>query len=352
MSASVSMTTSPAAQPSTEPAGARSSMKPVPSVKVTVPLSADASVGVVVPTRGQRPDRLRAATLAVLGQDHPGLIEVVVVVDGGDPVPVAGLLADLIASPYPVPGTGPVLPRGVRVTTNRLTPGLPGARNTGIAALGTDLVAFCDDDDQWLPGKVRAQVAALAAEPDARFSSCSIEVQHGSRRTPRLAGTCHVTREHLVRSRMVMVHSSTFLFRRGGLWVDESAPHGQNEDWDLALRAAAHRPIVHVDRPLVRVRWGGSSYATRWADRIAGLEWMLARHPDLAVDPRGAARVYGQLAFHHAALGRRREAGRWAWRAFSTRRCEPRAPLALAVAAGLISPETLLGVLQHRGHGI
>ncbi|WP_344970027.1 glycosyltransferase family 2 protein [Streptosporangium fragile] len=317
-------------------------------------MSADASVGVVVPTRGHRPDRLRAAVLAVLGQDHPGLIEVVVVVDGGDPAPVTGQLADLIVSPPSpsVPGADEAPPRSVRVMANRLTPGLPGARNTGIAALGTDLVAFCDDDDQWLPGKVRAQVAALATEPDARFSSCSIEVEYGSRRIPRLAGTCRVTRGHLVRSRMVMVHSSTFLFRRGGLWVDESAPHGQNEDWDLALRAAAHHPIVHVDRPLVRVRWGGSSYVARWADRIAGLEWMLARHPDLAVDPRGAARVYGQLAFHHAALGRRREAGRWAWRAFSTRRSEPRAPLALAVAAGLIRPDALLSVLHHRGHGI
>ena len=66
-----------------------------------------------------------------------------------------------------------------------------------------------------------------------------------------------------------MVHSSTFMFERGSVKVDESAPGGQNEDWDLALRAAARQPIVHVDRPFVRVRWGASKYVTRWADRIA-----------------------------------------------------------------------------------
>lgn len=234
---------------------------------------------------------------------------------------------------------------------NALSPGLPGARNTGIAACDTDLVAFCDDDDVWLPGKLTAQVQALRAG-GGEFASCGIEVEHGRRRVPRLAGASRVTVGDLVRSRMVMVHSSTFLFERGALWVDESAPGGQNEDWDLALRAAKRAPIVHVDRPLVRVRWAGSHYAARWADRIAGLEWMLARHPELAVDPRGAARVYGQLAFAHAALGRRREAARWAGRTFAARLGEPRAPIALAVAAGLISAPRVLSTLHNRGHGI
>ncbi|TMR87972.1 glycosyltransferase [Nonomuraea basaltis] len=238
----------------------------------------------------------------------------------------------------------------VHVLPNTRTPGLPGARNTGIAACDTDLVAFCDDDDVWLPGKLTAQARALL--DGAEFASCGVEVEYGRRRVSRLAGKHAVTADDLVRSRMVMVHSSTFLFERGELQADESAPAGQNEDWDLALRAAKRRPIAHVDRPLVRVRWGGSHYVARWADRIAGLDWMLARHPELAVDPRGAARVYGQLAFSHAALGRRREAARWAIRTFAARLGEPRAPIALAVAAGLISAPAVLSLLHNRGHGI
>ncbi|MFI7444421.1 glycosyltransferase family 2 protein [Nonomuraea indica] len=293
------------------------------------------SVGVVIPTRGDRPHHLRAAVAAALAQDRPGRLDLVVVADGADPATVAGQLAGL---------------RPVRVLPNQRTPGLPGARNTGIAACDTDLVAFCDDDDEWLPGKLAAQLAAL--DGGAEFASCGIEVDYGGRRVPRLAGAGVVTEDDLVRSRMVMVHSSTFLFRRGTLLVDESAPGGQNEDWDLALRAARRRPIANVDRPLVRVRWGASHYATRWADRIAGLEWMLDRHPRLAADPRGAARVYGQLAFHHAALGRRRAALRWAVRALSARAAEPRVPIALAVAAGLVPAPAVLALLHGRGHGI
>ncbi|MEU8245261.1 glycosyltransferase family 2 protein [Nonomuraea sp. NPDC048916] len=296
------------------------------------------SVGVVVPTRGDRPQQLRAAILGALRQHHPGETSVVVVADGVDPEAVAAQVSGLAAG-------------RIRVLPNTLSPGLPGARNTGIAACDTELVAFCDDDDMWLPGKLAAQTDALES-CGAEFASCGIEVEYGRRRVPRLAGTSTVTRDDLVRSRMVMVHASTFLFRRGALWVDESAPGGQNEDWDLALRAAKRRPIANVDRPLVRVRWGASHYVTRWADRIAGLEWMLARHPELAVDPRGAARIYGQLAFHHAALGHRRQTGRWAVRAFAARAGEPRVPLALAVATGLVPAPAVLALLHGRGHGI
>lgn len=374
------------------------------------------SVGVVIPTRGDRPQHLCEALLGVLSQDHPGRLRVVIVTDDGGPRAQARDMAEGVAlgvaegkargaaegkargvaegvapgvaegvAPGVAEGVGPGVAEGgaagragdgavrvaeetaagvagivaavgadVRVVPNTRTPGLPGARNTGILALDTDLVAFCDDDDVWLPGKLAAQVAALPADPEAGFASCAIEVECAGRRVPRTAGADRVTYADLLRSRMVMVHSSTFLFRAEASYlVDESAPGGQNEDWDLALRAARRRPIAHVDRPLVRVRWGGAShYATRWADRIAGLEWMLARHPDLAADRRGAARVYGQLAFHHAALGHRVAAGRWARRAFAARCAEPRVPLALAVASGLVPARAVLGLLHTRGHGI
>ncbi|WP_182899840.1 glycosyltransferase family 2 protein [Microbispora sp. H10830] len=312
------------------------------------------SVGVVVPTRGDRPGPLRAALTGVLAQEYAGPVEVVVVADGVSASLVAQQVSGVSGSatcPRAGSEAGGAV-RSVRVLGNRRAAGLPGARNTGISVLGTDFVAFCDDDDLWLPGKLAAQVAALVEEPDAGFASCAVEVEYGDRRVPRLAGTGRVTHRHLTRSRMMMVHSSTFLFRRGWTWVDESAPSGQNEDWDLALRAAWRHPIVHVDRPLVRVRWGSSHYMGRWADRIAGLEWMLARHPGLAAEPRGAARVYGQLAFCHAALGRRREAARWSLRAFSARPGEPRAAVALAVAGGLVSPRAVLHALHRRGHGI
>jgi glycosyltransferase involved in cell wall biosynthesis len=297
------------------------------------------SVGVVLPTH-DRPGPLRTALAAVLAQDYPGQVSAVVVYDRAEP--------DL----------GLADGDRVRVAVNARTPGLAGARNTGIGLLDTDLVAFCDDDDEWLPGKLLAQVEALLARPGAEFATCGITVENAGTVHPRLAGRDEVTHADLVRSRMVMVHSSTYLAYTGALTggiglVDETIPGSQNEDWDLALRAARRHPLVNVDRPLVRVVWGASShYAQEWQTKADSLRWMLAHHPALADDRPGAARVYAQLAFAYACLRRRDEAYRWAWRALRSNWHERRVPFALAVAAGVVPGEVVLRRLAARGHGI
>ncbi len=296
------------------------------------------SVGVVIPTRN-RPKLLREAVRAVLEQEYAGELEVLVVYDGTEPE--AGLCDD---------------PR-VRTVTNTLTPGLAGARNTGILELGTDLVAFCDDDDAWLPGKLSAQASALETTPAAEVVSCGIVVDYDGTLHPRLVGRDRVTYQDLLRSRMMMVHSSTLLIVRTALLqglglVDEQIPGSQNEDWDLLLRAARRHPILVVDEPLVLVRWSNGSYfGQQWESKAKSLEWMLEHHPDLRDCP-GTARVYGQIAFAYACMGRRREAGRWAAQGWRHNWREPRVPIALAVASGIVSGEKVLKALHQRGRGL
>jgi glycosyltransferase involved in cell wall biosynthesis len=301
-------------------------------------------VGVVVPTR-DRPALLGDTLRAILAQDAPVGLDVVVVFDRSTP---DHALEDL--------GTGD---RRVRVLANDRTPGLAGNRNTGILALDTDWIAFCDDDDTWATDKLRLQLERGRKHPDAVLITTGIRVAYeDSREVDRLAGMDEVRHADLLRSRMAMLHSSTLLWRRSALMgavglVDEEIPGSQNEDWDLLLRAAAVSPIQHVDAPLVRVPWGRTSYfSRRWQTLGDSLEWMLERHPGIAQDARGAGRVYGQLAFTNAALGNRKEATRWARRALRRRVTEPRAFIALAVAGGLLSAETVLTTLNSRGRGI
>ncbi len=246
----------------------------------------------------------------------------------------------------------------MRVLANGRTPGLAGSRNTGILALDTEWVAFCDDDDTWAPSRLSAQLARAEQHPDAELITTAICVAFEGAEVPRLAGTDSVTRADLARHRMAMLHSSTLLVRRDALLgrlglVDEAIPGSQNEDWDLLLRAAARAPIPHVDEPLVRVLWGRSSHFSRqWETRVSSLEWMLERHPDIAGDDQGAARVFGQLAFGSAALGRRSAATHWARRAMRRRVTEPRAYLALAVAGRVLSAESVMSFLHRRGRGL
>ena len=304
------------------------------------------SVGVVIPTRN-RPELVRRAIAGVRDQRYPGELKILVVYDQTEP----DYLLSAFASAEGVEGT---------VLTNWRTSGLAGARNTGILALDTELVAFCDDDDEWQPDKLRRQVAALLAEPDAEFATCAIEVEYEGTHTPRLAGLSRVTVDELTRSRMSMLHSSSFLIRRAALvagtsigLVAEDAPGSQNEDWDLLLRAARRAPIVHLDEPLVRVLWGRTShYAYEYATKISSLRWMMQRHPEISGCRPGAARVYGQLACWSAATGNRSQAWQFSKEAVRANWKEPRTAIALAAMTGAVKVENVLSALHRRGRGI
>lgn len=295
------------------------------------------SVGVVIPTHN-RPKLLRRAIESVLAQEYDGQVRVVVVYDRAEPD--QSLAGDR-----------------VEVLANARTPGLPGSRNTGILALDTDFVASCDDDDEWLPGKLAAQVAALQAEPEAVLASCGILIDFKGREVPRLVGGDQVHFDDLVGDRVMSVHSSTYVARREALigigMVDETIPGGQGEDWDLALRAARRHPIVNVDRPYVRVLFGQTSYyAQAWETKVEALRWFLDRYPEIGRSPDAAGRVYGQIAFGYATIGRRRDAFRWAGRAMRANWKERRVPFALAVASGVVSGKRVLLTLHTRGRGI
>lgn len=296
------------------------------------------SIGVVIPTH-HRPELMRAALRSVLAQRYPGRLGAVVVYDRSTPDTSLEVTGD----------------RPVRVMKNNRTPGLAGARNTGICALDTDLVAFCDDDDVWLPGKLTAQVAAM--QPTTEMTTCAIAVSYEGRTVPRTAGQSIVRHADLLRSRMMMLHSSTFLLRRkamlGGLGlVAEDAPGSQNEDWDLLLRAARREPIMNVDAPYAKIHWGRSLFQTHYDTKISSLRWMLQQHPELHGSREGAARVYGQLACWHAAVGDRRAALRWAGRATRSQWKEPRAMIGAAAALGIVKVPTVMDLLHRRGRGI
>ncbi|MET7752423.1 glycosyltransferase family 2 protein [Micromonospora sp. NPDC005367] len=306
-------------------------------------MTAAPSVSVVVPTR-DRPELLRAAVRAVLDQEHPGPIEVVVVHDQSEP---DRSLEDLSRPD-----------RRVRVIRNERTPGLAGARNAGTLAAEGELIAFCDDDDEWLPGKLAAQVAAIAAAPDAEFVSCGIRVSYDGHTIDRVLDRERITLADLLRDRMTELHPSTFLIRAAALrdgfgLVNEEIPGSYAEDYEFLLRAARSAPLVNLRTPYVLVRWHKKSYfAQRWDTISAALQWLLDRYPEFAGQPAGEARVAGQIAFARAASGDRRGALHWARRTLRRNPREPRAYLALAVAGRMVRADAVLRTLHKRGRGL
>lgn len=306
-------------------------------------MTAMPKVSAVVPTR-DRPELLRAAVRTILDQDYPGELEVVVVYDRSEPDPTLTELSR--------PG------RLVRITENSRTPGLAGARNTGTLAATGELIAFCDDDDEWLPDKLSAQVAALTTTPGAEFVSCGIRVSYDGHTVVRSLSHDRITFADLLRDRMTELHPSTFLIRAAALHdgfglVDEEIPGSYAEDYEFLLRAARSAPLVNLRTPLVLVRWHKRSYfAQRWDTISEALQWLLERYPEFGTQPAGAARVAGQIAFARAASGDRQGALSWAHRTLRFNPREPRAYLALAVAGRVVRADAVLRTLHKRGRGI
>lgn len=298
----------------------------------------NARVSVVIATR-DRPEMLVRAVRAVHDQDYDGDVEVLVVFDQS----AERDLAEVTAGP-------------VRALTNSRSPGLAGARNTGILEASGDLVAFCDDDDEWHPGKLRAQVDLFERHPGATLAATGILIRTADGDHERI-GPERVDLAGFARSRWPEVHPSTFVLRRAQLLgeiglVDEDIPHSYGEDYDLILRATRIGYAVTVREALVTIHWNRPSFfADRWAAIADGLEYLLAKHPELRADRIGRARIQGQIAFARAASGRRRAGLHWAFHAARGDVRQLRAYAALAVSCG-VPAGRLVELVQARGKGL
>ena len=296
-------------------------------------------VSVVIATRN-RPEMLRAAIAAVAEQTYAGPIECLVVFDQTE-------IDETVAANDER--------RTVRVMSNDArSPGLAGARNTGILAATGSLIAFCDDDDVWLPSKLDRQVEGLG---EAFTSVTGITVEFGDRRVDRIPTQQGFTLENLVRNRLMEAHPSTVLMRRDALLdriglVDEEIPGSFGEDFDYIIRAAQAGPVAVVEEALVVVRWGQSMFSRDWATIIAALNYLIAKHQVFRDDPKAMARLYGQRAFAEAALKNSRASLNDSWRAFRSSPAEKRSYVAVPVALRLISAERLLDLAHRRGRGI
>lgn len=299
------------------------------------------TVATIVATR-DRPELLRETLAAINAQDYDGVITTIVIFDVTEPdysLAVEG-------------GNRPVV-----VVPNSRVQGLQGARNTGMLATESDLVAFCDDDDVWVPSKIRRQVDLLNENPDVHFVGSGVIVEYEDTRVERVREESRITFRDFLESRVFEAHPSTFLMRRAELTdriglIDEDVPGGYGEDYEWLLRATRETDMLMVSAPLVRVRWHTASfYAERWQMRIDGLQYILDRYPEFETEPVGLARIYGQMAFAKASLGDRRGAFELAKKTLKLNPKEGRAGLALSVAAGVPSA-TVVSQLQKRGMSV
>lgn len=197
-------------------------------------------VAVIIPTR-DRHELLKAAVRSVLVQTFIDL-EVWIVDDGSD---------------HPVRVEEVTEVRDARVQLVRLdTPlGAAAARNLGAEKATAPLLAFLDDDDEWLPTKLDDQVRAITADAKTAAVFSGFQAWQGSQlaytRIPPPQQDLKTTllKEPLTGPPMVLIRRDVFR-ELGGF--DEKLD--RYEDWDLWLRLVQEHEMVPLSRVHVRVR--------------------------------------------------------------------------------------------------
>ena len=110
---------------------------------------------------------------------------------------------------------------------NHRTPGLAGARNSGLAEATGGFIATCDDDDVWHPAKLQAQIGRLLDQPDLLVVGSGIRLMLPDGQIIAWPARAErISQRLLLRNRVKELHSSTLVMRRdvfakAGLYDEE-----------------------------------------------------------------------------------------------------------------------------------
>jgi glycosyltransferase involved in cell wall biosynthesis len=249
------------------------------------------AISVVISTY-QRADACERALRSVLAQSDPPLE--VLVCDNGSTDETEARMREWAERDERV--------RYLRVATNSSTPAT--TRNLGIEHARGELIAFLDDDDEWFPGKLAAQRAALATERTDAVAGNALRSDH-TLYFPDAPATWHPTRADLLWANPIITSSA--LVRRGHLLSVGSFPTDRRvrglEDYAawLELSRRGVRFLV-LGQALVRYENASDDRLSRDRARIqlavARLAWSHAlRRPTTSAGLKAALRHSAGVAY-------------------------------------------------------
>jgi GT2 family glycosyltransferase len=191
-------------------------------------------ISVVIPTCG-RPDSLAAALESVYAQGELPR-EIIVVDDGGAAhADATRAVVNRVRGP------------AARLVANHRAKGASGARNTGAEQAHGELLAFLDDDDEWLPSYLNEVLRCFAGDTDVVCTDLVYRYDDGHERSgksapdaPLSASAFLVRNPGLIGSNLVIRRS---LYQQLG-GFDESLP--TYEDVDFGLRLSLRRDVRYA----------------------------------------------------------------------------------------------------------
>lgn len=190
----------------------------------------------------------------------------------------------------------------IRYIRHRVNQGEGGARNTGMLNSNAEYVAFLDDDDEWLPEKLRLEVELLEGSSSkvggVYTGYIAVDKASGEvleQRVPELGGDIY---REMIRENVVGTSSTVLVrkecFSRVGLF-DESVVYGL--DYDMWIRIAKEFHFEYIKEPLVKYHVHRKQISNNLPLKIKGIEVLLKKYEEFFSENR---KLYSQ---HYRDLG-------------------------------------------------
>ncbi len=162
--------------------------------------------------------------------------------------------------------------------------GACSARNTGLYEAKGEFIAFLDDDDEWLPDKIRKQIMGFDSD-EVGLVYCNSKViddltgktYENRLKKKRSNAYFELFKDNFVGSASFPLIRTDALRRIGGFDVKLKA----KQDVDAWLRLSKHYSFNYVDEPLAIYHvHNGDRISTNPYNKISGIERLIEKHID------------------------------------------------------------------------
>jgi glycosyltransferase involved in cell wall biosynthesis len=199
-------------------------------------------------TTNNRPELFKRSLASIINQTIPPS-EIIVVEDGGDY--------------YVEEWLNNSLSNDIIFIRHKTNLGLAAARNSGLKIAKSKLIAFMDDDDEWLPNRLEEQLKLYNNCDDISKKNlsciqvgCNILNEHGELISIALPVHEGNMKSSIIKNRGVITHSSCFLFTKESLikvnGFDILLKSGIDHDIWMKL-AIENYDSYNIQSPLVNV---------------------------------------------------------------------------------------------------
>jgi glycosyltransferase involved in cell wall biosynthesis len=172
----------------------------------------------------------------------------------------------------------------IKVIHNQMSKGDAGSRNIGIMNSNCEYIAFLDDDDEWLPEKLKIQACLLDNSPKNFGGVCTdhFMIEEMGGRTLFISNP-----ENNDLSKGNFITTSSVLLRREcfeqcGLF-DENMP--TSSDCDMWIRISRKFSFEIIKTPLVKYRIHENRLTLNYEKMVRGKEILFEKYDNFFTEP-------------------------------------------------------------------